>query len=169
LLQLNISNSYTENYSYKKVDLFDTISSIYYRVNDLSNKYLNYFITNRLGLSYLVRGTKFNASAGFEIQSSGLNGDQTFPDPSETRKRFTNILPNAMLNYRITQQNRLMVNYRTSTNPPNITQLQFVPDESDDNLRTTFGNPELVPQYAHSLSGRLTNVNRAKGTNFLFS
>ena len=67
------------NYSYKKTSVLDTITSIYYRVDDLSNKYLNYFITNRVGLSYLIRGTRFYASTGFEIQSSGLNGDQTFP------------------------------------------------------------------------------------------
>ena len=166
MIQINANNSYTKNYSYKRTSDLNNASDAYIRNDAYSNKYLNYFITNHLGLSYLLRGQKYYASAGFDVQRAGLNGHQTFPMASKTDKLYTNVLPNALINFRMTQQSHLILNYRTSTNPPSISQLQGVPDRSADGLRITYGNPNLSPQYAHSMIARVTNVNRESGRNF---
>ncbi|HEX2936508.1 MAG TPA: TonB-dependent receptor [Bacteroidales bacterium] len=166
LIQLNVSNSYQKNYSYKRSSVFDDIAKAYYKIDTLSNKYLNYFITNRAGLTYMLRGTKFVANAGVELQNSNLEGDQTFPQKADTKQSFYNILPNLQLNYKLTNEKNVIVNYSTSTNPPSISQLQDVVEYSADRSRITMGNPNLKPQYQHSITARLVYVNRQKGTNF---
>jgi hypothetical protein len=165
-IQVNAANSYSKTYAYKKTSDLDTLLNTYSKIDNLSNKYLNYFVTNRLGLSYRIKTIKLSVSAGFELQSSNLSGDQTYPQPSNTDERFTNILPNAQLNYRVTQQHNVIVNYNTSTNPPSIAQLQNVSEYNSNLTRITRGNPNLEPQYQHNLTTRLTYVNREKGSNF---
>jgi hypothetical protein len=166
LIQLNVSNSYQKNYSYKRSTVLDDIVKEYFKIDSLSNKYLNYFVTNRAGLTYMLRGTKFLVNAGVEVQNASLSGDQTFPKQANTKQSFNDILPNFQLNYKLTNEKNLIVNYSTSTNPPSISQLQDVTEYSADGYRITMGNPNLKPQYQHSVTTRLVYVNRQKGTNF---
>jgi hypothetical protein len=165
-LQINVRNSYQKNYSYKRITDLDTITNSYLQIDSLSNKYLNYFITNRLGLSYRIKTLKLNASVGFEVQNSNLSGDQTYPKTAKTDHSFTNVLPNAQMNYRLTQQSNMIINYNTSTNPPSISQLQNVSEYNSNATSVTLGNPNLEPQYTHNITSRFTHVDRVKGSNF---
>jgi hypothetical protein len=165
-IQINVANSYSKTYSYRRTSDLDDLVKEYFKIDTLSNKYTNNFITNRIGLAYRIQQPKLNASAGFEVQDANLSGDQTYPKTSNVDQRFTNILPNAQINYRITQQHNLIVNYNTSTNPPSISQMQNVAEYSSNRTSVTIGNPNLEPQYQHSLMSRITHVNRTKGSNF---
>src|SRR5690606_28568000 len=63
---------------------------------------------------------------------------------------FTNLLPSANLRYQVNQGTNITVNYRTSTRDPSLNELQPFIDNTDP-LRIYAGNPDLTPEYQHSL------------------
>jgi outer membrane receptor protein involved in Fe transport len=84
-----------------------------------------------------------------EVQSSDLQG--TILDRDESIDNgFTNLLPSANLRYQVNQGTNITVNYRTSTRDPSLNELQPFIDNTDP-LRIYAGNPDLTPQYQHSL------------------
>lgn len=168
LIQVNAKNSYSKTYSFKKTSDLDSLLGTYLQIDTLSNKYLNYYVTNSIGLSYLIRTDKLMANAGLEVQNSYLSGEQTYPRETETTKSFNNVLPNFHLRYRVAQQRTLIISYRTSTNPPSISQLQNVAEYSSNQTKVTIGNPDLEPEYRHNIFSRLIYVNRETGSNFFF-
>jgi hypothetical protein len=106
--------------------------------------------------SYLQGGTRFSKSSqalrwvlGLEVQSSDLQGEIIGRD-ERIDNGFTNVLPSANLRYQFNQGSNVSVNYRTSTRDPSLNELQPFVDNTDP-LRTYSGNPNLTPQYQHSL------------------
>jgi hypothetical protein len=168
IVQINARNSFSKTYSFRKASDLDSLLNSYLQIDTLSNKYLNFYITNSLGLSYLIRTDKLMANAGVEVQNSNLSGKQTYPHETETAKHFYNVLPNFHLRYRVAQQRTLIISYRTSTNPPSISQLQDVAEYSSNQTKLTIGNPDLEPEYRHNIFSRLIYVNRETGSNFFF-
>jgi outer membrane receptor protein involved in Fe transport len=83
------------------------------------------------------------------VQSSDLQGTIIGRDEA-IDNGFTNLLPSANLRYQFNQGSNLTVNYRTSTRDPSLNELQPFVDNTDP-LRTYVGNPDLTPQYQHSL------------------
>jgi hypothetical protein len=166
MIQLNVGNSTTLNESFRQTNDLDDPSDQYLQIDSLSNKYKNRFITNKAGLTYRLKTEKVNLSAGVELQNANLSGDQTYPQAAQTDKQFTNLLPNAYANIRLTDMQRLTINYNTSTAPPSITQLQNVSEYSSNLTRVTKGNPDLEPQYQHSITSRLMHVNKETRSNF---
>lgn len=106
--------------------------------------------------SYLQGGTRFSHNSqalrwvvGAEVQTSDLQG--TILGRNESIDNgFTNFLPSANLRYQVNQGSNFSVNYRTSTRDPSLSELQPFVDNTDP-LRTYAGNPNLTPQYQHSL------------------
>jgi hypothetical protein len=95
-----------------------------------------------------------------------LTGDRTFPiADSSINKTFENIVPGAMFRYNFSNKNNLMIVYRASTNPPSISQLQNVIDNSNPLMLTT-GNPNLKQEYSHTLVSRFAFANPEKSRNF---
>jgi len=74
-------------------------------------------------------------------QSTGITTDQN----------FTNFLPILEYRYKPSMSKRLRLTYRTSSQQPSINDLQPVPDNSNPN-RIQEGNPDLVPNYVHSVN-----------------
>ncbi len=165
-LQVDYRPSFTDNNADKETnnlnpstgqyDLFDTL---------LSNKYANTYTSQRAGLSYRYNDGKLNLSAGLSGQYAVLEGKQEFPYSFSLNRTFQNILPNAMLNYKLSKSKNLRVFYRTSTDEPSISQLQNVVDISNPLLLKT-GNPNLVQSYQHRGVIRYNANNTQKGTNF---
>lgn len=109
--------------------------------------------------SYLNAGTRLSRNTeslrmvfGFEVQSSDLEG--TIIDRDESISNgFTNFLPSANMRYQFGGgSSSISLNYRTSTRDPSLNELQPFTDNTDP-LRTYIGNPDLTPQYQHSLRG----------------
>jgi TonB dependent receptor. len=76
-------------------------------------------------------------------------------------KSFTNLLPNARLQYRFNRYRMLTLTYAASTNQPSVSQLQPVPDISDPfNIRE--GNPDLKQEYSHMAQLNFMSVNPFK-------
>ncbi len=132
-----------------------------YNVNDLVNgtPVLNTDLSRAFErtYSYLQGGTRFSHNTpalrwviGAEVQTSDLQG--TIIGRNESIDNgFTNVLPSANLRYQFNQGSNVSVNYRTSTRDPSLNELQPFVDNTDP-LRTYAGNPNLTPQYQHSLS-----------------
>lgn len=135
----------------------------------LTNTYENTYTTQRGGLGYRYNDSQYNFMVSLNAQQAVLDGDQSFPYPLQVNKTFTNLLPSAMFNYRFSRTQNLRLMYRTNTNPPSITQLQNVVDNSNPLLLRT-GNPDLKQDYTHTLSLRYGNTNSKKGTGlFIFA
>ena len=153
----NNNDKSTWNYRYEtqQYSVFDTL---------LSNIYNNNYTTHNVGTGYLYKDAKLNLNAGLAYQYSILAGNQDFPMPGDTHKYFNNWLPSFMLNYKITELKNLRINYRASSNPPSVTQLQEVVDNSNP-LLLTAGNPKLKQEVRNTLRSRLSLANKEKTSN----
>jgi len=130
--------------------------------SSLSSKFDNNYRTQNGGVAYRY-GTRDNqVSLGLNYQATQLNSDQDFPRSLQVSKSFQNILPNAMLRLKLSQRSNIRLMYRANTNQPTVTQLQDVYDITNAPFITA-GNPELVQQFMHTLSGRYTFSNTGKG------
>lgn len=165
-LMINYSPSYNKNRSDKETDSLNALTGIYDLHSDsLSNKFDNTYIKQSGGLNYRLRGQKLSVMAGLNLQYATLQGDQTYPYSFSLDRNFTNLLPRAMFNYRFSKEKNLRIFYRTSTNPPSVTQLQNVVDISNPLLLKT-GNPDLKQDYTHTLIFRYGGTNSKTARNF---
>ncbi|PBQ34009.1 hypothetical protein CNR22_20245 [Sphingobacteriaceae bacterium] len=164
-IQLNYNPSYTEGKSDKSTNDYDAVTNTYSDFNTtLSNKYTNVYETQRAGLGYRYTKNKLNLSFGADAQQSTLTGKQTYPNDFDLNQSFQNILPNAMLNYKFSKTKNLRVFYRTSTNIPNISQLQNVLDISNP-LQVKSGNAALKQTFENNLNIRFGGFNKETARN----
>ncbi len=164
IIQLNYTPSFTWSSSDKKTNNFDTATTQYSIFDTLlSNKYDNTYMTQRAGMSYSYFDKTINFSVGVNTQYAVLSGNTVFPYAMNTRKEFINVLPNFNVNYKFKKGGNIKVMYRTSTNPPSITQLQDVINVSNP-LQLTAGNPNLKQNYTHFVMARygFTNTKTAQ-------
>ncbi len=153
-LMANYSPSYTNTKSDKQTNNYNPLNNTYSLFDTmLSNTYDNINTKHRGGASYRFNDKKNSFNIGADVEYSQLNGQQDFPYPFTLSKEFTNILPNAMYQYREDKGKNLRVMYRTNTDIPTISQLQNVVDNSNPILLKT-GNPDLKQSYTHTLSFR---------------
>lgn len=165
-LQANYSPSYTKNEADKQTNNLNITANTYTDFDTLlSNTYDNISIRHRGGLAYRYNDKKQTINIGADAQYTTLDGTQYFPTAFSTNKQFTNILPNAMYNYRFNTSTNLRLMYRTNTDIPSISQLQNVVDISNPLLLKT-GNPNLQQSYNHRLVTRFGGVNPKSATSF---
>jgi outer membrane receptor protein involved in Fe transport len=67
------------------------------------------------------------------------------------RLNINNVLPNASFNYRINQGSNLSLSYNSSSQQPDLQQMQPVRDNSDPN-RISLGNPDLKPTFSNNVN-----------------
>lgn len=169
-LQVSYNPSYTFNHSDRIANNYDTAQQDYLQLDPaLSNKYENRYTTQKGGLSYRLNTTHATLSVGVNGQYALLEGDQVYPLEQKVNRSFSNVLPQAMYNYRFEKGTNLRVFYRTSTQAPSISQLQNVADVSNPLFIST-GNPGLVQSYEHSLLLRYGKTRAQRGNGlFLFA
>ncbi|WP_425575759.1 outer membrane beta-barrel protein [Nemorincola caseinilytica] len=165
-LQLSYNPSYTENASDKQTRSRDAAGNDLPNIDTtFSSIYNNTYVTQKGGVSYRVgeRSSKLHFNAGVNMQQAELNGVQQFPRDITIARTFTNVLPNAMLNYKGGSGSNMRIMYRTATNLPSVSQMQNVIDVSNPLLLRT-GNAELVQTYEHTLVMRygLTDAKTAR-------
>jgi hypothetical protein len=165
-LQINYNPSYTKSNSEKTTFNYDSLTNGYSSLDSsLSNKFDNTYLTNRAGINYRYNKDKLSWMVGLNFQHALLQSEHLFPDTFEVRKTFYSALPQAMLNYKFTKEKNLRFMYRTNTNPPSISQLQDVINNSNPLLLTT-GNPDLKQSYTHTLITNYAQNNVSKASNF---
>ncbi|HSU29525.1 MAG TPA: outer membrane beta-barrel protein, partial [Chitinophagaceae bacterium] len=121
--------------------------------------------TQNAGITYRIGDRDNQFSVGVNYQHSSLKSDQVFPDITQVRKSFSDILPNIQLRRKLSPRSNIRIFYRGSVNAPSVTQLQNVIDNSNQ-LRMSTGNPQLNQQYMHILSGRYAFTNTKLGQSF---
>lgn len=170
MIQLNYSPSYTINKSDKQIDSLDRILNKYSLLDtSLSNKYDNNYMTQRGGISYRFKSKAINMSIGVNGQYALLTGANEFPYVYNTSRTFYSVLPYAMFNVKFKNTTSLRIQYRTSTSPPSISQLQSVIDNSNPLLLST-GNPFLNQSYTNLLTLRYGFAKGPKGQSlFIFA
>lgn len=160
---VNFNKNQSDKGVWKLDDLHDSYSL---RDTSLSNKFDNNYNTHRGGLTYRVGDRNQSFSVGFDYQYAQLEGQQIFPNAFRIQRSFTNILPNAMVNAKISPRSSIRLFYRASTNAPSINQLQEVINNSNP-LSLSTGNPELDQTFGHRVNARYTFTNTSKAINFL--
>ncbi|WP_310394062.1 outer membrane beta-barrel protein [Hymenobacter sp.] len=164
VLQGTYAINYAPNNSDKRT--FDLLAGDTRQLNEgLSNVFENYYLTQSGGLTYRHITPKYQASLGLAGQYAELYSDAQFPRPGTGRYTFVNLLPNANLNYRFTRQKNLRLNYRTTTNPPSVNQLQAVVNNANPQ-QLTIGNPTLRQEFQHAANLRYSASNPEASSSF---
>ena len=126
---------------------------------DLSNLYDRDYEYDRASLTWHLNTEKTSLSLEGAFQYSVLQGDILSEDLAVVSTIENNVfrfLPRLNLRHELGQAHNFNVRYSTSVNEPSIQQLQPVPDNSDP-INVFAGNPDLIPEYNHTL--RLNYVN----------
>lgn len=134
--------------------------------NNLTSRYVNYTHTQRAQVGYRFNDQKINWNANLSYQFTDLNGEQTYPYVTDTRKTYNHLLPSAFFRYTLKPGTNVNVDYRLNTRMPTANQLQDVVDNTNP-LQLRGGNQGLDPQITNSASVRYQQANIQKAT-FLF-
>ncbi|MBK8968420.1 MAG: TonB-dependent receptor [Lewinellaceae bacterium] len=155
---LELSYDYSLNESKADRDVFDMISGERNFNDLLSNAYTNRFDYHRAGLGFRLNRKSWNGSVGLNAQLATLDGEVTSGQGQPVRQDFRHLLPRLDFNYDFSTSRHFRLNYNTNINAPTVQQLQPVPDFSDP-LNIIEGNPNLRPEYAHSLNASYVQFN----------
>lgn len=147
--QVNYNFSYNTNTNNRQT--FDNSGAAYDLFNTpLSNNFENKRLINRGGLKLIYEVKKYRLSLGSNlrnVQQENLN----LSNNVKLKQSFNNVLPNAGFMYKIGQGSNLNVVYSSSSQQPEISQMQPVVDNSDPN-RISIGNPNLKPTFANNFN-----------------
>ena len=127
----------------------------------LSNRFKRALTRNRAGLRLQSRKENWLYAAGLDIQHTELRNEDIFSE-SDFRSTYRNLLPNAMFRWKRNSVSRVQGRYSTRIAIPDMRQLQPVLDNSDpQNLYA--GDPDLSPEYVHTIDLRYSNFNQFYG------
>ncbi|PBQ30667.1 hypothetical protein CNR22_02385 [Sphingobacteriaceae bacterium] len=158
----NTNNRQTFNQRATGYDLLDSA---------LSNNFENKRIINRAGTKLIYDVKKYRIVIGSyfrNIQQENIN----ITTGNKLQQNVNNILPLASFNYRINQGSNFSVNYNSSSQQPDLQQMQPVRDNSDPN-RISIGNPNLKPTFSNNFTMNyyfykgIKDVNFWSGGNFI--
>ncbi|ASZ12674.1 TonB-dependent receptor family protein [Chitinophaga pendula] len=151
LLQWNAAATISGNRTNSNTFDFNKNTGQYDIVNDRqTNLYSNNIQQWQAGAKWLSRiGKNINYAIGADLLFTGMQGNTHISGaPQSLDRRYTNLLPNLFFKYAITRSQQLTATYTTSTQLPDVSQLQPVPD-----LRhlpeIRIGNPSLQQAYQH--------------------
>ncbi|RYY13934.1 MAG: hypothetical protein EOO04_31065, partial [Chitinophagaceae bacterium] len=170
LLEFNIGKSNSVNNAEKVTYNFNRLTGNYDQLNPLlTNNFSNTYGYTNAGVKLRAVKGSINIAGGINAQQADLEGMViSGTKDSVVEQRFRNLLPNARIQYNFTRYKNLTLTYTTSTNQPNMAQLQPVPDISDP-LNIKAGNPDLKQEYTHALQLNMTSINPFRNKNlFLF-
>lgn len=124
----------------------------------LSNQFENKYQSQFAGIGYSYRSDKMSVYSNVDLQSAKIDSDRIFPGFENTKRTFTNILPQVVLNYQFNEMSSMRIDYNTSTTAPTIRQLQDVISNSNP-LQLSNGNPDLTQEYSHRMFARFRRMN----------
>jgi 5-hydroxyisourate hydrolase-like protein (transthyretin family) len=167
VLEFSVGKSNTISTSSKTTYDYNQGNGKYDLINPfLTNDYRNTYSYTNTGFRFRKQTKAYNYSAGFSWQQADLEGKVIGAiKDSIIDKRFSNLLPTARFQYYFSKFKNILFNYSTSTNQPNITQLQPVPDNSNP-LYIKLGNPNLKQEFMSILRVNASFVNPYKNRNF---
>ncbi len=154
----SVGDSKRSTYDYSTAGKYDQLNIL--QSNDFKSEY------NYAGGSINFRSNqkKMNYSFGSSLQEATLYSTNN-TNGTVIKQSFTDLLPNAMIQYKMNSTRNLNLNYSTSTTQPNTNQLQPVTNVTDP-INTYTGNPNLKRSYAQSLSLNYFSANMYTQRNF---
>jgi hypothetical protein len=165
-LQINYNPTYSKNSSDRRGYEYDYLGKDYTILDSAqSNMFENTSVTQNGGITYRLGNRDKMLSIGVNYQHTELTSDRIFPFTSKESQSFTNILPNAMLIYKLSEYGRIRLFYRSSMNQPSIQQLQDGYFKSGL-LNYSVGDPKLRPSFGHMLAARYNYINTVNNNNF---
>lgn len=135
----------------------DLLKSVLDSVNSQYATYKYYMQTISLGIRYNTSAINFNAGVDLNPQTTKLNYQKAQMDTTVTRNVFY-VSPQVRFRYKISNTNRVELNYRGSATQPSMTDLLDVTDNSDP-LNISKGNPGLKPSWTNTLRAMYNSYN----------
>lgn len=118
-------------------------------VNLLTNNFDNQRYQNRGTASLIFEKGKNTITGGLGFRNITIE-NKNLVTSAIVDQSINNFLPKFSYMYKPSMSKRFNVNYTTSSTPPSVNDLQPIPDNSNPN-RLQEGNPDLKPNYVHSL------------------
>jgi hypothetical protein len=126
---------------------------------DLSNRFDSKNSSHQIGVGYQFnKEQQWYISVRSSWQYSHLENQETFPGHLNLQKNFYNILPSLYLRYNISKSKNLNISYRSNTQIPTSTQLQYVLNNSNP-VQLSIGNPDLRQSVSHNFNFRFSSNN----------
>jgi len=162
-LSLKNSDNISDKNQYNKDNLgnYSNLDSVY------SNNFENKFFSETLELNYRYVDKKFNLMVGMKGEPSQTYSYRLYQNGTENYvpNEVLNFAPTARLQYNFGRKKFARIDYRGQTEQPSISQLQPVKNNSNP-MNVTVGNPELKPDFNHSLRMMYTTFNDSTFSSF---
>ena len=126
-----------------------------------SNIFDNTRVQNRVSAGLMFETSKHTIQGGLRVRNILIENVNQITD-SVINQSFNNILPYFQYTFKPSMSKRINVNYQTSSSQPSINDLQPVPDNTNPN-RIQEGNPNLRPNYVHSINIGFNNWSALSG------
>lgn len=150
LIELSGNYSYSQSISGKNTFAYDNATGAYLlRVDSLTNDFKNTNYSDRATVGYRIQNSKFNLGITSGVQFSTINSINRTTD-SVIEKHYTNLYPMANFTYNFTRTKNVRINYSGRTNSPSLSQLQPVPNNSNQ-TNIVIGNPDLKQSFVNSI------------------
>lgn len=133
----------------------------------LSNDFRSGYFTNRIGPGFRYSKDRNTFVANVYYQHSSLTGKVENRNSEEIRHSYDNVTYFMMGQLNLNSANSLRLFVSSSTENPEVTDLQSVYDISDAQYISR-GNPLLRPSYTHRVNLHYVNSNVAKGRTFMW-
>lgn len=121
----------------------------------LTNNFINTRQVQRAGTRFIFEVKKYRIVLGGKVREVIIATNNITAD-KKLSQTFYNVLPQANFMYKFSQNSRLNIDYTSSSQQPDLTQLQPVIDNSNPN-RITTGNPELKPTFSNGININLNS------------
>ncbi|MDB0037980.1 TonB-dependent receptor family protein, partial [bacterium] len=126
-----------------------------------SNIFDNKRQQHRVGVGLLFESSKHTLHGTVQVRNIGIQNVNRIT-LNTVNQNINNILPQFRYEFKPSMSKRIHFSYRTSSSQPSINDLQPVPNNTNPN-RIQEGNPDLRPNYMHSVNLRFNNWSALSG------
>ncbi len=149
ILEFRYNYSYTNSYSANNTYEFNNASKLYDKFDSLySNTYKYNSNSSTATVSYRLQKTKYNFNIGTGVQFTDYTSNNTVKNIIVAHN-YVNFIPTANFAYNFKRTESLRIFYSGRTGQPSVSNLQ--PLKTISGLDTMMGNPNLNPQFTHSI------------------
>ena len=118
--------------------------------SNYTNNFANVKHINRGGLKFIYEVKKLRFSLGTKVRNVFVDNHNLFLNTT-IQQNFNNVLPFSSFRYKFSDNMQLNVTYKLNSTNPNISQLQPIKDNTNQNF-INIGNPNLLPTEEHQVS-----------------
>jgi hypothetical protein len=160
--KVNVNYLYEYGMSEQLKETYDLVNDAYTGFREeFSNNFENTRVQNRAGTELIYETGKHYLSGGLFFRNIRIDNHNLITD-SIINQDINNYLPKFKYEYKPSMSKRFSVNYNTSSQQPQISDLQPVLDNTNPN-RIQIGNPDLKPNYVHTVMVNFNTWNALSG------